>query len=95
MDNTKQANKVLITYLIESTLLRIGYENLEKLIEILDTDYGCEISDCYEHPEYLDRILTEFYGKSAKAITNRINQVLTEYSEDEEISNFLKVVCKK
>ena len=95
MDNTKHVNEAMITYLIESALLKIGNGNLEKLIEILDTDYGCEIHDCYEHPEYLDRILTEFYGKSAKVITNHISQALTEYSEDKKISNFLKVVCKK
>lgn len=95
MNTDEHASESLVTYLIESALLKISHGTLESIVEILDTDYGCKLRDCYEHPEYLDKILTEFYGKSAKVITNHISQALTEYSEDKKIANFLKVVCKK
>jgi len=99
MDNKKflekiELNKIMVTVTIELALLKIGNECLEKVTKILKTDYNCAISDCYEKPEYLDRILKDHYGKTSKVVINYINNALKEFAQVEQISNFLKVVCK-
>ena len=99
MENKKfleknELNKIIVTVTIELALLKIGNECLENVTETLKTDYNCSISDCYENPEYLDRILKDHYGKASKVVINYINNALREFAQVEEISNFLKVVCK-
>ena len=90
----KESNKSLVQATIELALLNLSQECFEKVTTILKTDYNCTISDCYDHPEYLNRILKDFYGNASSVIVDYIKKSLEEYTEDKKIFNLLKLVCK-
>ena len=44
-------------------LRKTGKITHEKVIEKRSNEYYCYLTDCYEHPEYLNNILEKFFGK--------------------------------
>jgi len=58
MDATEaQIKKALVAFAVEKTLLPLGEPVYQKVAKTLKDDYACFIPDCYDHPEYLKRIL--------------------------------------
>jgi hypothetical protein len=70
-----QIKKALIAFSIEKSLL--------------ENDYNCYIPDCYEHPEYLKRILSDLYGDGHVAIVNSIKENLRDFSNHSSVQKFL------
>ena len=58
----------------------------------LDTLYGCKISDCYEHPEYLKTVLKDVYQVDYKSIISQIKSYLAELANVKEIVDFFKIM---
>ena len=87
------ARKKVISHAIEKTLLEISKETSDKVSDKLYKDYNFTFSDCYNRPEYLRRILEEFFGDGSRVITDKIKKLLEEYTKDERILHFVRVVC--
>ena len=79
---------------IEKTLLDIGKPIYDKVVSMLDKNYHCYLTDCYEHPEYLSQILKESYGNSQNVIIESIKNELEEFSYKELVERFLKVISR-
>jgi hypothetical protein len=84
-----QIKKALIAFSIEKSLLDVGEPVLQKVMSILKNDYNCYIPDCYEHPEYLKRILSDLYGDGHVAIVNSIKENLRDFSNHISVQKFL------
>ena len=79
---------------IELTLFEIGKETYDKVVKILYERYQSYIPDCYEHPQYLSEILKELFGNAHNAVVERIGEQLEEFSYNEPIAKFLKVISQ-
>jgi hypothetical protein len=89
--NIDLAHKGLVCLVIESTLLKIGKPTYDKVVHDLNKN-SHYLTDCYEHPEYLDEVLKELYGNAHDVIVQSINKQLEEFSYQEPIKRFLKVI---
>ena len=80
--------------MIESTLLKIGKPIYEKVVHDLSKKYHCYLTDCYDHPEYLNEILKELYGNTHDVIVKSIKKQLDEFSNHKHIARFLLVISQ-
>lgn len=92
MFDDRDVKKALVTVTIEKALLDYGKPALEKVIRILNKEYHCYLPDCYEHPEYLAKILKELYGNASKVIIESILRQLEEFNSQKPIEKFLTVI---
>lgn len=81
--------KTVVVLAVEHTLLKIGKKTLEKVQEEMHQKYKCDISDCYEHPEYLGKILKELFGDSHHEVVRDVNKYLDEFAYQKPIAEFL------
>ncbi len=79
----------LIQICIEKTLLDAGFGVYNEVLSRLENDYHCNYSNCYKHPEYLNRILNDIFGNSYNAIIKEIQSKLEEFSSNEILNKFL------
>jgi hypothetical protein len=90
MDATEtQIKKALVAFAVEKALLNLGEPVYQKVTKTLKDDYGCFIPDCYDHPEYLKRILADLYGNAHMKIINSIKSDLDEFSSQDPIQKFV------
>jgi len=57
---------------------------------MLDKNYHCYLTDCYEHPEYLSEVLKKLYGNSRNDVIESINKKLEEFSNKEPLKDSYK-----
>ena len=91
---TSDDPKVLIITAIEQSLLEIGKPDLNKVKQRLMDDYNRTLSDCYEEPEFLNRILKDIYGKAHVTIVDSIKKNLENLSETKEVKKFLEIIAR-
>lgn len=87
-----QIKKALVAFAIEKALLDMGEPVFQKVTSALKDDYNCYVPDCYEHPEYLKRILFDLYGNAHDAIINSIKNSLRDFSHKEPIQKFVSAI---
>jgi hypothetical protein len=87
-----QIKKALVAFAIEKALLDMGEPVFQKVTKTLKDDYNCYIPDCYEHPEYLKRILADLYGNAHTAIINSIKNSLHDFSNQGPIQKFISAI---
>lgn len=87
-----QIKKALVAFAIEKALLDMGEPVFQKIAKTLKDDYNCYIPDCYDHPEYLKRILSDLYGNAHTTIINSIKTSLQEFSHQEQIQKFVSAL---
>lgn len=93
MDATDtQIKKALVAFAIEKALIDMGNPVFEKVAKTLKDNHNCYIPDCYEHPEYLKRVLSDLYGNAHITIINSIKDSLREFSQQESINRFISVL---
>lgn len=93
MDATDiQIKKALVAFAIEKALLDMGEPIFEKVAKMLKDDYNCYIPDCYDHPEYLKRVLSDLYGNAHIPIVNSIKNSLHEFSQQGPINQFISIL---
>jgi hypothetical protein len=85
--------KALVTLYIEKTLLDIGKPVYDKVTRRLYTKYHCYLSDCYDHPEYLDEVLKKLFGNSSRVMVESISRQLEEFNNYDKIKRFLEAIC--
>jgi len=86
---SSEARKALVALAIEKTLLDIGKTAYDKVGNMLYSRYQVYFPDCYEHPEFLNTILKELYGKSFTMIVESIRKELGEIASQEPVKEFL------
>ena len=89
-----EARKALVVMAIEKALLEVGKPTYDEVLGKLKKDYNCYLSDCYEYPEYLSRVLKELYGQSYSAIIESIKKYLAEMNTQEGIANFIMKISE-
>ncbi len=87
-----QIKKALVAFAIEKALLEMGEPVFQKVAKTLKDDYNCYIPDCYEHPEYLKRILSDLYGNANAAIISSIKNSLHDFFHQEPIQKFVSAI---
>jgi nitric oxide reductase NorQ protein len=91
---TSDDPKILIITAIEKALLEIGKPDLNKVKQRLMEDYKRTLSDCYEEPEFLNRILKDIYGKAYVTIVDSIKKNLDNLSQSAPVKKFLEVIAR-
>lgn len=79
---------------IEKALLGIDQQTYEKVVQKLYTDYQCDLFDCYENPEYLNKVIKEIFGENYIAIVKSVKDNLKKATEQINFTDFLKVISK-
>jgi len=79
-DESDSIKKNLIILAIKNTLLELGTDEYDKIIEILKKDFDASINDCYDHPEYLKRALQDLLGNSYPDVFNSLKENLKTIS---------------
>jgi hypothetical protein len=88
-----QTKKTLVLVAIERTLLKTGGNPLlDEVNSRLYKKFNSSISECYEHPEYLKKILQEIFGEAHNEIAKTIVKELTAFNYDDKIMQFIEKV---
>lgn len=82
----------MVALAIETVLLEIGKPTFQEVTGKLFRDYKCFLADCYEHPEYLKKILQDLYGKSSVTIIESIKKQLEGFETQQGIDAFIKTI---
>ncbi|MGI0018242.1 MAG: hypothetical protein ACREA1_05995 [Nitrosotalea sp.] len=85
-------SKAMVIFAIEHTLLIIGKNTLEEVQAKLDQEYKCSIQDCYEHPEYLNKVLKTIFGTAYYQVILDMNNYLEEFAYQRPIAEFLSKI---
>jgi nitric oxide reductase NorQ protein len=91
---TNNDPKVLIIAAIEKSLLELGKPDLNKVKQRLMDDYNRTLSDCYDEPEFLNRILKDIYGKAHATIVDSIKNNLENISDSKPVQEFLEQIAR-
>jgi len=89
-----QLRKAMVSLAIEKVLLGIGKPIYEKTINQLSKDYHCYLPDCYEHPEYLSKVLKKIFGNAYVTIVDAIKNELNESMTEKPIEIFVTTICE-
>ena len=87
-----KVRQALVSVILEKTLFEFGSGTYYKVVDELKKRYHCYLTDCYEHPEYLNVILKDLYGNSYRQIVKSINEQLEEFSSQRPIAKFIELV---
>ena len=93
-EDKEKINRALVSVVIEKALLNLGKPAYKKIIEILDKEYHCGLTDCYGHPEYLHAILKKFFGNASNVVIESIKKDLEEHKEIGHVTRFLDVLSQ-
>ncbi len=78
---------------VEIALMRKGNTKYNLVTAKLDSLYGCELIDCFEHPEFLKTVLKEVYKDDYKSILAEIKLELMVIVDLEEAqAKFFKIM---
>lgn len=86
--------KSLISLSVENALRKIGDPTYEMVNQKLYEDYHCYLPDCYEYPEYLNKVLKELFGSNYKAVVDGIKTNLKDLAEQKPVTDFLTAISK-
>jgi transcriptional antiterminator len=87
-----QLRKAIVTLTVEKVLLNIGQPVYEKTVKQLTKDYSCYLPDCYEHPEYLNKVLKKIFGNAHVTIVDAIKKELNEYITEKPVEIFVTAI---
>lgn len=81
--------KNLVSLAVGKALLDIDSRRYSEVANLLGTKYAIELSDCYEHPNFLRDALKELYGNSYRFMVDSIRQNLSGFPDHVKIARFL------
>lgn len=84
--------RALVTLAINQSLLQMGKPELNKVVESLKKSYSCQITDCYDRPQHLKKVLKDLYGESYNDIRSSIEQKLSDFAYIDKLEEFLRVL---
>jgi len=83
--------KTMVTLALKNTLLQLGVQELDKVVDILQKDYNCTLEDCYEYPQYLKQVLQDLFGNSYRDyILNSLTENMKDVMSQQSIKEFLQ-----
>jgi hypothetical protein len=94
MDTENNAKRALLAFAVESTLLKMGKPEYEKVVSKLEKDYKCYLPDCHENPEFLKRVLQDIFGDAYDDIINEIRTELGEFNSQKYFDDFIKALAR-
>jgi hypothetical protein len=89
-----QLRKAMVSLAVEKVLLGIGQPVYEKAIKQLSKDYNCYLPECYEHPEYLNKVLKKIFGNAHTVIVDAIKKELGECMTEKPIEIFVTAISE-
>jgi len=87
--NSEETDKELFSLAVERVLVNINPRVYEQVENRLSQNYGYNIGDCLENPEYLQKILSELFGKVSIFIIESIKNTLQESRDNKSLTTFL------
>jgi len=87
-----QLKKDIVLFVLRQSLLESGSEAFEKVNRSLFEKYHCEMSDCFEKPEYLVDVLKYVYDGSYTTIVESMMQSLDKFAKEGAIKEFLEKI---
>ncbi|MGI0092819.1 MAG: hypothetical protein ACREA8_01805 [Nitrosotalea sp.] len=91
--NNPEARDLIVT-IIEKDLLLMGKRTHDKIVNCLEKQYQCTVSDCYAKPEILNMVLKKQLGKKSHSFIELIVKDLENINYDEEITHFVETLRK-
>lgn len=71
----RRLEKIVILAIVD-TLLKISRSTLDSVQSRLNQEYKCSIQDCYEHPEYMDKVLRDMFGPAYHEVILDVNKYM-------------------
>jgi hypothetical protein len=90
----ENAKKAMLVFVIENVLLKIGKSSYGLVLSRMEKDYGCNISDCVDKPEYLRKVLQDIYGDASDVIIGEISEELGKLADQKYYRNFIVAIDK-
>ena len=84
--------KDVVLYVIRQSLLASGKETFELVNRSLFEKYHCEISDCFEKPEYFRDVLNYVYNGSHAKVIESMKRNLDKFAHEGSIKEFLEKI---
>ncbi|HSB57201.1 MAG TPA: hypothetical protein VLD38_05295 [Nitrosopumilaceae archaeon] len=84
--------KDVVLFVIKRSILESGIEAFELFNRSLFEKYHCEISDCFEKPEYLVDVLKYVYDGSYVIVVQSIKESLDKFMEEKTIKEFVEKI---
>jgi len=94
LQNLSTENKSWVSIAIERSLLDIGFNALDTVRDRLSNDYHISFDECYENPDFLNRILKDLYGDAHKAIVESIKKNLRMCERVGQLLTFEELISK-
>jgi len=91
-DGAYELKKDIVLYVLKQSLLESGEVIFEMVNRSLLEKYRCEISDCFEKPEYLSDVLKYVYDGSYHKVVESIKKNLNKFSHENGIKEFVEVL---
>jgi len=88
----KQMKKTMVMLALKNTLLELGIEEYDKVVELLQNEHSCDLEDCYENPEYLKNVLKKLFGDSYRDILNSLSENMKSVLSQQYVKEFLEVL---
>ena len=76
---------------IESVLLEIGILELNKVRNMLQNNFNCDLDNCLNNPKYMKTVLCELFGQNYDDILLSINEKL-QYHKAKKFNEFILVM---
>ena len=90
-DSEQHMKKTMVTLALKNTLLQLGIQELDKVVDLLHKDYNCTLEDCYEYPQYLKQVLQDLFGNSYQDyILSSLTENMKEIMSQQSIKEFLQ-----
>jgi len=76
---------------LKNTLLQLGIQELDKVVDLLHKDYNCTLEDCYEYPQYLKHVLQDLFGNAYQDyILSSLTENMKDVMAQQSIKDFLQ-----
>lgn len=82
----------VISLAVEKALLDFGIPVLQKVEEILKTEYQMNFSDSINHPDKISHILYDVFGNSYIEVAKKIEVNLRDINFNPKSEEFLRVI---
>ena len=91
-DAENQMKETMVMLALKNTLLELGIEEYDKVVDLLQNEHSCDLEDCYENPEYLKNVLKKLFGDSYRDILNSLSENMKNILSQQYVKEFLEVL---
>ena len=89
-----QLKKDIVIFVLKQSLLETGKKTFDMVERSLYEKYRCELSDCFENPEYISDVLKYVYDGSYAKVVESIAQKLSGFEQETGIKEFLEKISR-